>query len=201
MKSRMFSRTAIAALALVTFAACADTDGEDTTMASTDTTAIAPPPPAPPAMTDSNILAALIAADSMEMAMAAGIKSMGTDAGLKQYGAMIMADHSKHLKDIAALSAKDSIAPMVMMGDTSAQHMANMKTAMSGMTKGMSADSTFIEEAIKSHEGIMDQLNDADGVAQNTNVKALVAATKTVVQKHIDDAKALKDKMEKAMKH
>lgn len=199
MKSRMFSRTAIAALALVTFAACADKDGEDTST-TTETTTVTEAPPPPPAMTDSNILAGMMAADSMELAMAEGIKSMASDAGLRQYGAMIMTDHTKHLKDIAALAEKDSIAPMVMMGDTTAQHTANMKAAMSGMAKGMSTDSMFVEEAIKGHEAVMDKLKDADGAAQNTDVKALIEATKAVVQKHIDDAKALKDKMEKAMK-
>lgn len=195
--TRMFSRTAIAALALVTFAACADKDADTSATTTETTTEMAPPPPAAPVMTDANILSALMSADSMEIELGKAIKAMGSDAGLKVYGATLVTAHGQHAKDVAALATKDSIMPSAMMGDTTMQHVSNMKSMMSSMTKGAATDSAFVAEAINGHQVALDQLNAAEGAAQNADVKAMVTATKPVVQAHLDAAKALQEKMKK----
>ena len=196
-KTRMFSRTAIAALAIFSIAACAK-DGDDTGDTSADTAQTAlPTPPPSPVMTDANILAAMTAGDSMEIEMGTAMKTMATDAGLKQFGTMLVTDHSAHVQQVADVATKAAITPALAADDTTAQHTANMKTHMSSMTKGAATDSMFIAEAINGHQAKLDKLNAADAAAQNADVKALIAATRPVVQKHLDDAKALQDKMTK----
>jgi putative membrane protein len=192
----MFSRTAIAALAICSLAACSK-DNNDASTTTVDSTSVAstPTPPPPPQMTDANILAAMTAADSMEIMMGTQTKAVATDAGLKSFAAMMVTDHGKHVKDVDATAKKDNITLAPMAGDTSAQHMQNMKTAMSAMTKGAATDSSIIAEFVNGHQAVIDQLNAADGAAQNADVKALIASTKPVVQKHLDAAKALQDKM------
>jgi putative membrane protein len=196
----MFSRTAIAALALASLVACGgDKDDADAT-ASTDSAAIAPAPPPAPEMTDANILAALISGDSTDIALGNAMKAQGTNPGLKTLGAMLIADHTQHIKDVMAVVTKDSVTLTTMAGDTSAQHRENMKTTWSALTKGVSTDSSLVQNAIDAHQAGLDRMDDLDGKAQNPDVKALVEATKPVMQKHLDAAKALKDDLDKASK-
>lgn len=198
--TRMFSRTAIAALALASLAACAKSDDAAmTTTTDSTTVTTAPAPPPPPAMTDANIVAGMMTADSMEVALGTAMKTMGADAGVKSMGAMMAADHGKHMKSLMAMAMKDSIAPMAMSDDTMSMHMMHMQDMMKTMKKGMSSDSAMVAEMIAGHEAVLANLDKAEGVAQNAMLKDMVTATKPVVQKHLDAAKALQDKMMKAM--
>jgi putative membrane protein len=196
----MFSRTAVAALALASLVACSKDNDADTT-ASNDTSSVATqaPPPAPE-LTDANILAGLIAGDSMDIALGTAMKAQATNPGLKTLGSMLIADHTQHIKDVMAVATKDSVTPVLMAGDTSVQHRENIKTTWAALTKGASADSSFVQTAIDAHQAGLDRMDNYDGKAQNADVKALVEATKPVMQKHLDAAKALKDKMEDAAK-
>src|SRR3954469_443812 len=98
--TRMFGRTAIAALAICSLAACSkDKDDASTTTTDSTTVASTPTPPPAPQMTDANMLASLAAGDSTDMALGNAMKTTATFPALKSLGSMLIADHTAHLKD------------------------------------------------------------------------------------------------------
>lgn len=200
MKTRMFSRTAIAALAICSLAACSKDNDDAATTTTTESTSVTTEPAPPAQMTDANILAALAAGDSTDLALGNAMKATATHPGIKALGAMLIADHGAHLKEITLLAKKDSMTVALMDGDTSAQHRDNLKTAWAGLTKGMSADSALIETAIDAHKAGIDKVDDFDGKTENADIKGILASTKIAMKKHLDAAEALKDKMDKAAK-
>jgi hypothetical protein len=199
--TRTFGRTAIAALAICSLAACSK-DNNDASTTTNDSTSVAstPTPPPPPQMTDANMLAALAAGDSTDMALGNTLKTTATFPALKSLGNMLVADHTAHLKDVEALAKKDSMTITPMAGDTSAQHRDNLKASWASLTKGTSADSALVETAINAHKAGIDRVDDFDGKTQNADIKALLASTKIAMQKHLDAAQKVKDSMDKANK-
>ena len=61
---------------------------------------------------------------------------------------------------------------------------------------GKDFDKEFIDEQIDMHQETLDLLNDLDGRTTNADLKTAIAEAKPKVQAHLDQAKAIKDKLD-----
>ena len=61
---------------------------------------------------------------------------------------------------------------------------------------GKDFDKEFMEEQVDMHQETLDLLNDLDGRTTNADLKAAIAEAKPKVQAHLDQAKAIKDKVD-----
>ena len=61
---------------------------------------------------------------------------------------------------------------------------------------GADFDKEFMEEQVDMHQETLDLLNDLDSKTTNADLKAAIAEAKPKVQAHLDEAKAIKDKVD-----
>lgn len=189
----------LAALALV--AACSKRDNTvgDTAAGSVGSTSAAatpaPPPPAP-MMTDANIVAKGLMADSMEIDLAKIAQTKGTNAGVKEFARMMITDHSKDAKDMAALATAKSLAPQAPAGDTTAQAAQSAHQQFTSMAKGKEFDAAYVRAMVAGHQQVLNDVQMAQGHAQTPELKAHLDKLVPVVQKHLERAQALQAKLD-----
>lgn len=210
--SRTVRQTAIIALVSTAalLSACAKKDASTTDSAggavaatppasSTMTPAAATAPdsaastaPVDPAhFTDANILAKEIAGDSGEVAVATLAQSMATSKAVKDYAALLVADHSKGLKEVTALASKARITPQTPAGDTTARSVSNAIAKLQGTPKGAAFDSAFVNHEIEDHQADIKDAEAMSGAAQNAQVKALVQKSLPELKKHLEKAQKI----------
>lgn len=188
--------------ALATVAACSkgpDANGDTVAGASAagaTTGAMTMPMPAAPApLNDANVVAKLSSGDSAEVALGRLVAGKATDAGVKSYAQMLVTDHGANAKEVAALVKKDSVTPQPPANDTSAAEHQHTLDRFTSMAKGKDFDTAFVNHAVDDHTKEISELQSAQGSLQNADVKALIAKTIPVMQKHLDRAKALQTKL------
>ena len=69
-------------------------------------------------------------------------------------------------------------------------------TDLNGKTVGKDFDHEFMEEQVDMHQETLDLLNDLDSKTTNADLKAAIAEAKPKVQAHLDQAKAIKGKVD-----
>ena len=146
------------------------------------------------AMSDANIMAKEIAADSGEVALATYVRSHASDAGVKSYAGELVSDHSKGEKEAKALASKLSITPQPAANDTTSQATEHAMSRFASL-KGHDLDTAFVAHEIEDHKTDIDDAHKASAAAQNAEVKQFVDKTIPELQKHLDRAQALDKKL------
>ena len=202
-------RTSHLALSLVAFmfagglAACGDRSRDetaaagsasvgDTTAVSTDTT---PSPDAGADLTDANIVALLDhanAADSTAGALAAG---KATNASVKQFAKMMMADHHKLRKSGADLAKKLGVTPEPPANDPVTALAEQETQALTSAPKGMEFDRTYIQQEIAAHKAVLDLAKQGHDSADNEELKKLIETAQPLIENHLKQAEAIEKEL------
>jgi putative membrane protein len=192
---------AVAAVAVVTSCSKGDNNAADTVAGGSATgsamgaTTAAAPAPAPAQLNDASVLAKLSSGDSAEIALGKLVQTKATDAGVKQFGTMLVTDHGANAKQVASIAKKDSVTPQPPPNDTSAAEHQHVLDRFKSMAKGKDFDTAFVNHAVEDHSKEISELQSAQGSLQKPDVQALVTKTLPVMQKHLDRAKALQTKL------
>jgi len=192
----------ITLLGAVCLSACtAKTDRGDTLAAGSTSgmavgaTSSAMATPAPVQLSDANVVEKLSSGDSAEIALGKLVQTKATDAGVRQFGTLLVTDHGANAKQVASLAKKDSLTPQPPPSDTSAAEHQHVLDRFKAMAKGKDFDTAFVNHAVEDHQKEISDLQSAQGSLQNAELKALVEKTLPVMQKHLDRAKALQAKL------
>jgi putative membrane protein len=193
---------AVAAIALAACSSSKDTNRMDSTSTATSstTTTVAgdsarrDSTATGGAMSDANIMAKEIAADSGEVALAMYVRSHASDAGVKSYAGELVSDHSKGEKQAKALASKLSITPQPAANDTTSQATEHAMSRFASL-KGHDLDTAFVAHEIEDHKSDLDDAHKASSAAQNAEVKQFVEKSIPELQKHLDRAQALDKKL------
>lgn len=110
----------------------------------------------------------------------------GESQAVKDYGQMLTTDHTSNYDQLTAAATKANLN--VPKGIDSA-HWA-MVAPLEKM-KGHAFDHKFITMMIAGHEAAIAKFKKEAADGQNADIKAYAEATIPVLQKHLDDAKAL----------
>lgn len=157
-----------------------------------DSAAAAASAPVDPAhFTDANILAKEIAGDSSEVQVATLAKSMATSAAVKSYASLLVADHSRGLKEAQSVATKAAITPAAPAGDTTAQATDHVITRLKGLAKGAAFDSAFVNHEVEDHQQDIQDAQAMSGAAKDAKVKALVEKSLPELKKHLAAAQKL----------
>jgi putative membrane protein len=148
-------------------------------------------------LSDANIVAKEITADSAEVALASYVRSHASDAGVKSYAALLVADHGKGEKEAKALASKLSITPQPAANDTTSREAQNEMSRLSSL-KGHDLDTAFVAHSVQDHQADLADAHKAADAAQNADVKSFVQKTIPELQKHLDRAQALEKKLSSA---
>jgi len=111
----------------------------------------------------------------------------GANQGVKDFGAMMVKDHSAANDELKAIAAKKNVTLPAAPGD-------DHQKLIQDLTKksGTEFDKDYIDEMIKGHEKVVDELEKTSKDATDTDVKAFADKMLPTVRSHLDHAKKIK---------
>lgn len=200
--TRLVSALAVGAFGML--AACSPRkDNTVDTLASTPPATATTPATTPAtgdvtnAWTDANVVDVLTTANQGEVDYSQLGVDKATNASVKQFAQMMVKDHGAMLDAVKNLSTKLNVtgAPNDKVADLQKESQKDI-TDLNGKKVGKDFDHEFMEEQVDMHQETLDLLNDLDSKTTNADLKAAIAEAKPKVQAHLDQAKAIKDKVD-----
>jgi len=195
--TRLTGALAIGAFGII--AACAPKKEQ-----STDTLATTPPATATTpttgdvanGWTDANVVDVLTVANQGEVDYSQVAVEKATNASVKQFARLMVKDHNAMIDAVKGLAAKLNVTPAAndKVNDLQKENQKDI-TDLNAKT-GKDFDKEFMEEQVDMHQETLDLLNDLDGRTTNADLKTAIAEAKPKVQAHLDQAKAIKDKLD-----
>ncbi|WP_207433995.1 DUF4142 domain-containing protein [Sabulibacter ruber] len=126
-----------------------------------------------------------------EVEMGRLASSKGQNAGVKQYGQLMMDHHTQsnaQLKQIADL--KNLMVPTAM--DKDHQETFNQVLGLSGAA----FDKAYVEAMVKDHKRTIDQFEEMAEKGTDTELKAFASKGLPMLQSHLSQAEQLEDQLE-----
>jgi len=124
--------------------------------------------------------------DLAEIATGTLAQQKGTSQGVKDLGAMLVADHTKHLAQVRALADRFGLA-LPDAPNPIQQWQAGVLASLSGAA----FDSAWISAQIADHQTAIDETNDELAYGRQPFVRALANATLPVITMHLQEAQKL----------
>ena len=194
-------------LAVLSLAGCGDRDrstmardtapaGPETGMATDTASADAAGKSAP--LTDANIVALLDEANKADSAAGALAVTKATNKEVKDFAKLMMSEHHALREAGQQLAKKLNVTPAPPATDPVKPLAEGETKALESTPKGPEFDRVYIEQEVAAHKAVLDLAENAHGQAQNEQLKALIEQAKPVIQKHLDQAEKLKDKLGQA---
>jgi putative membrane protein len=112
---------------------------------------------------------------------------------VKDFGTMMVTDHTKANDELKALAGKKSI---VLPDSMSQEHMDHVKELRG--KKAADFDKSYMDLMVEDHEEDVELFDEAAQNQQDPDVKAFASKTVTVLRKHQEQAKKTKDAVDKA---
>ncbi len=147
------------------------------------------------AMTDAQIFAGLAAANQGEIAAGKMAESKATNADVKAFARMMVADHTRLLNDGNALAKRLKVIPDTDAADSIRNANQTMAEQLKGAPKGMTFDTTYVNGQVVGHGTTLDMIKNASGRAQNADLKKALNDAIPVVQHHLDRIKDIQGKL------
>lgn len=198
--SRTRLNSALAMGAFGVLAACSPKKEQTTDTLATTPPATATTPTAgdvTSGWTDANVVDVLTVANQGEVDYSQIAVEKATNPSVKQYAQLMVKDHGSMLDGVKSLATKLNVTPAANDKVTDLQKESQKDIAdLNGKTVGKDFDHEFMEEQVDMHQETLDLLNDLDSKTTNADLKAAIAEAKPKVQAHLDQAKAIKDKVD-----
>ena len=149
------------------------------------------------ALDDATIVAIFDAANTVDIETGKLASERGQSKEVRDFGAMLVRDHSMVRQLGRDLAAKLKVTPTPPANDQAAvDHAAAMKK-LRGLS-GVAFDRAFLQHEVAFHKAVIDAVNTTLMPAiQNAEVKAMVAKVAPAFQGHMLAAQAMLDKMSK----
>lgn len=152
-------------------------------------------PPVRPPMTNANILAHIMAGDSLEAAVSQSGADSAKNMEVKRFAQRMVTAHTKHMDEVRSTASKAKITPEMAAGDTAIADMAKrMIDRLDGAKVGGARDHSLVESEVTFHEQLLHDLELATKDATGPT-KQLVERTVPVVRQHLADARDLLRKL------
>jgi len=173
------------------------TDTLATTPPAAATTPAATPSESTSGWTDANVVDVITVANQGEIDYSQLGVEKATNPSVKQFAQTMVKDHGTMLDGVKSLASKLNLTPTPndKVNDLQKENQKDISD-LNGKTVGKDFDKEFMEEQVDMHQETLDLLNDLDSKTTNTDLKAAIAEAKPKVQAHLDQAKAIKDKVD-----
>jgi putative membrane protein len=157
------------------------------------TTAAAPA--STPTLTDANIVFILDQANAADSARGRLAETKGTSADVKSFGRLMVAEHHMLRQQGQQLAKKLNVTPQAPANDQSEAQAKMQLDSLNAMPKGKAWDKAYIDHEVIAHQQVLDTANKAHDAAQNPELKDLISKAAPVIQKHLDRAKQIQQKL------
>ena len=144
-------------------------------------------PVAPMAATD--FASTIAASDMFEIASGKLAQARASNAELKSFGGMLIADHGKSSADLKAAAAA-STPPVTLPTAMPAELQARLDALAAA--RGAAFDTLFLEQQKDGHQKALDALNSFASTGDAASLKAFAAKASPVVQAHLEKLNAIK---------
>lgn len=125
-----------------------------------------------------------------EVKLGAIAQRNGASQAVKDFGKMMVDDHTSLNQDLQALAAKKNVPLPNGMTDSQAKD-----TTKLSKERGSEFDKDYISMMVKDHEDDIDVFKKAGDKIKDQDYKDLITKALPTLQKHLDAAKAIKNKM------
>jgi putative membrane protein len=190
-------------LGLLTLTACEARERPQTTgeaPVTADTTLAPAAEPGQPAeeLSDANIVALLDAANQADSAAGALARGKATNPEVKEFARLMMSEHHALRLQGQQLAGQLGITPEPPANDPVTPLAESEMAALRSTAKGAQFDRVYIEQEVAVHKAVLDLADQAHGATDNAQLKALIEKAKPILQKHLDRAEELQDKLGEA---
>ena len=198
-------------IGLIALGACGDRERSDAS--SGDTISLAPGDPAaagamrsdtadPRAggasgLTDADIVALLDEANKADSASGAYAFGKATNPDVKGFAKLMMGEHHALRVQGQQLAKKLNVKPQLPADNPLKPAVEAEMAALKSAPKGTQFDRTYIDQEIAIHKAVINLAEQAHGAAQHPELKALIEKAKPVLEKHLDRAEELQEKLGK----
>lgn len=124
----------------------------------------------------------------VELGKLAGQKAQSQK--VKDFGAMMVTDHSKANEELKTLAASKNITIPATLSEEHQKHIDDLSKL-----SGAEFDKEYVKLMVDDHKEDIDLFKDASFNAKDPDVKAFAGNTLPTLQKHYDAVKAIQDAM------
>lgn len=141
---------------------------------------------------DDNFLVEAASGGMMEVQLGNLAQQNAASAAVKEFGKMMVTDHSKANAELTTLARLKNIAIPNEPGTDHMDHINEMKKM-----KGEDFDKHYMSMMTDDHEEDVKKFEDASKNAKDEDVRAFAAKTLPVLRTHLEKAKQVKDGLKK----
>ncbi|QJW90099.1 DUF4142 domain-containing protein [Spirosoma taeanense] len=127
----------------------------------------------------------------MEVEMARVAREKAQSADVKEFAAMMIADHSKANDELKSLAASKNITLPTTLGEDAQKDLNDLSKL-----SGKEFDKKYVDIMVEDHEEDVKLFKDAADDAEDAEVKAFAAKTLPTLQKHLDRIKMIDKSMD-----
>ncbi|MDB5132578.1 MAG: Membrane protein [Mucilaginibacter sp.] len=141
-------------------------------------------------MTDTTFAAKAAVGGMAEVALGKMAAAKGTDSKVKDFGKMMVMDHSKANNELMAIAkAKNIVLPAAL----DAEHQA--KSDSLSKLSGKDFDKAYVKAMVEDHQKTLDLMKGEAANGKDTELKGFAAKTAPVVQTHLTAITKIQDSM------
>lgn len=152
----------------------------------------APEAPAPATISDANIAAIVVTANTIDIQYADLALAKSQDASVREFAAMVKKDHQSVNEAAGALVTRLGVTPVMNSVAFDLRDDAETKRLMLRDLEGFAFDSAYAANEVAYHTTVLGAIDGAlIPSAQNAELKALLVAVRPAVAAHLDHAREL----------
>jgi putative membrane protein len=141
--------------------------------------------------TDANILALLHEANAGEIAAARLALTKSTNARVQSFAHEMIHDHARMERQGALVASALGVTPIALANDSLAAHVTAESAQLTATAQGSAFDKAYIDGQVQDHETVLALLQRYQSAAHHDAVKSTITDAMPVVQKHLDQARAI----------
>jgi putative membrane protein len=142
-------------------------------------------------MNEKNITAHMAAGDSLEIQLGQLAQSKGTSQQVRDFGAMLVTDHSAHLAKTHEIITDEDVGAEPMAYDPEGLRMRQMLTMLRNMQAGSGWDAAFLRFQASHHQNEIDLLSANIKNAHDDDLEDHIEKSLESLGKHRDHAKSV----------
>ena len=141
-------------------------------------------------MSEQNILAHMLAGDSLEIEMARLATTKGSDQRVRDFASMLLTAHTNHLAVLQKIDAEEDLDPVPMANDVEGARMRGMLVWLSNTPAGASWDAAFLRFQAAHHQNEIDLVNLNIKNAHDDDFEKVIDNTLKSLASHRDQARS-----------
>jgi putative membrane protein len=146
-------------------------------------------------LSDANIFALLDHAAHADSSAGAIAAIKGTDARVRRFARLMMADHHGLRTQSSDLARRLGVIPQPFPDDPVIPLAQQQMDALESTPKGIDFDRTYLRREIVAHQTVLDLAEQAHRDAGSLELKALIERARPLLERHLEQAQALEQEL------